>query len=616
MAAAQDSGAGAGSAFAIIFGAILAAVGAAILAIVFRVPSDWVVLGALGLAAIGFMGIGTATGSRLIMDHLVAGRSIPAPLNGLAAMAHWLTGAVFFAFAGLLYDLGHDALALVLGWTGGFVLIAVLIAPYLHKSGALTVPDFLGRRYGGAMPRLLGVFIALVASGGLLVAQLQVAGTVVERAAAPVLPALGYQTGMWLSAAVVLLCAYPGGMRSVSWMQIAQGALILGGLIAPAVWMATGLAGMPVPQLALGEVLGTVGTAEAALGLTPGHAAAFAASGPGDPIADRWDFLAIALAVMIGTAASPALLPRFVTTPRVSGARASAGWALLLAAVLLTTLPAYAIFARYEILTAFADGGGALAAEALPAWLIGWPGDMLAICGAAAPDAAAVTTACGGAPVTLVDLDFAPEFLVIALPEMAGMGPVATLLLVVAGFAAALSSAGGLAMALAATLSHDLGHRMLDTEMAPAHRVTLARILLVLVLLGAGYLAAQRGAGAVEVIGFALSLAGGGLFAAIVLGIWDRRTTGPGAAAGMVTGFGIALVYQLGATLGPDTVAASGDELSWLGLPAGAAGLMGAAAALVVTWLVSRLTPAPGPAAEDFIDEMRVARDHAIAPID
>lgn len=616
MAAVQDREAGAGSAFAIIFGVILAAVAAAILALVFRAPAGWVVLAALGLSAVGYIAIAAATGSRLVTDHLVAGRSVPPFLNGLAAMAHWLTGVLFFGLAGLLFNLGHDGLALVIGWTGGFVLIAVLIAPYLQKSGALTVPDFLGRRYGGAMPRLLGVFVLIVVGGGLLVAQMQVAGTVIERAAAPVLPVIGYSAGVWLTAGIVLLCVFPGGMLSVSWTQIAQGALILGGILAPAVWMAADLTGMPVPQIALGEVLGGTGNAEAALGIAPGHAAPFTEAAPGDPITSRGDFLALAVTVMLGTAASPALLPRFLTTSRVSGARASAGWALLFVVLVLTTVPAYAVFARFEILSAFA-AGGTLSPEALPAWLLGWPGDMLTICGAPAADAAMVAAACGpGAAVGYGDLAFAPEFLVLALPEMAGMGPVATLLLVVAGFAAALSSAGGYALALSASVSHDVGHRLLDTEMTPAHRVILLRIVLVLAILGAAFLALGRGLAVTEVIGAALSLAGGGLFAAILLGIWDRRATGPGAAAGIVAGFGASLLYFIGAGVGADGVPASGDEVALLGLPATAAGLPGAVLALLVTWGVSRLTPAPGPEIEDYIDEMRVARDHAIAPID
>ena len=527
-------------------------------------------------------------------------------------MAQWMTGAVFFATAGVLYNLGQEGLALIAGWTGGFVLIAVLFAPYLHKSGAVTVPDFLGRRFAGVMPRALGVLVLLVVSGGLLIAQFQIAGTVLSRAAGTALPALGHEEGVWLAAAVVLFSAFPGGMRSVSWVQIAQGALILAGILVPAALVSLALTGTPVPQLTLGEVHGLAGNAEAALGLPGTGGAGAGVLGAGGGVAGT---VALALSVMLGTAALPALLQRMLAARRVSGARSSAVWAMLFAVLILITLPAYAVFARFELLDVFAQAGGGMAAEALPRWLLGWSEGVLTICGVAPADAAAVAAACGGG-VSYADIAFSPEFLVLALPEMAGLGPFATVLLVVAGFGAALSTAGGLAVTLGASLSHDLGHRLLDTAMAPSHRVALARLMLVLVVLGAAFLAAGRGGGVAQVAGASLSLAAGGLFAALLLGIWDRRTTGPAAAAGIVTGFGVSLIWLAAATVGGDMAPGSGDEISPFGLGAGAAGLLGAVAGLLVTWLVSRLTPPPDAATEDFIDEMRVARDHAIASID
>jgi cation/acetate symporter len=407
-------------------------------------------------------------------------------------------------------------------------------------------------------------------------------------------------------------------MRSVSWTQIAQGALILAGFLVPAAWLTWQTAGMPVPQLALGEFLGMASNAEAALGVETGHAAPFTLSGPADPVGSEWDFLALAATVMLGTAAMPVLLQRSLTTPTVSGARSSAGWALLFIVLLLITVPTYALFARAELFTLFAEAGGTLAYEALPAWLLGWPEGVLTICGQSAVDAAAVQGACGAeraAGVTLADIGFAPEFLVLAAPEMAGLSSLATVLILLGGLAAVLSSVSGQLLAISSSVAHDVGFRIVDREMSAGARVALGRIMALAVAALAGFAALDRGTGIAEVVGWTLSLAAGGLFAPIVLGIWDRRTTGPGAAAGIVAGYGLALLYIAAASVGPDGVVQSGDEVTWLGLPAGAAGLIGAAGSLVVTWLVSRVTPAPGPDTEDFIEEMRVPRDHAIAPI-
>jgi len=616
MATQRDMGAG--PAFGIIFGLVLALIGVAILALEFGAPVGWVGLGALAVSALGYGVIAVLARSRLIMDHLVAGRAISPSVNGLATMAQWLSGALFLGLAGVLYHAGHDGFALVLGWSAGFVLLAVLIAPYLHKSGALTVPDFLGRRYGGAMPRLLGALVLLVVSAGLLSAGLQLSATLISRAAAAELPVLDHALAVWVTVGVALLLTLPGGMQSVSWTQLAQGLVALLAILGPAIWIAAGTTGLASPQIALGEVLGGVANAEAALGLAPGHAAALTAAGPGDVVTDERDFLALAVSLMLGTAAMPVLLQRFLTAPTVRGARASAGWALFFVVLVLITVPFYAVFARFGILNAFAGAGGTLAHDALPAWMLGWGGDLLRICGAAAGDAAAVAAACGperAAAIGYGDIAFAPEFVLLAAPEIAGLPPIAGVMLLVGGFAAALSSIAGLALAMGNTLSHDIGYRLGGGDIAAGARVTLGKVMLAVVLFGAGALALDPGRDAVEAVGWTLGLAGSGLFAALFLGIWDRRTTGPGAAAGIVAGFGIAALYILAAVYGADGVRGSGDEIVWFGIAPVAVGVIGVPVALIVTWIVSRLTPAPDPETEDFIEEMRVARDHAIAPI-
>lgn len=609
---------GAGAAVAAVLAGIAGVLALAVLGDLADLPAEPVLAGLLALTLLGVLVLALATRSRLVMDHMVAGRGIaPAP-NGLATAAQWLTGAIFFGLAGTLFELGQDGLALVLGWSAGFLLIAVLVAPYLHKSGALTVPDFLGRRYGGLMPRLLGVGVVVATSLGLLVAQIQVGATVIERAAAPVAPAFGYAAGVWTVAGLAFVTVIAGGLRSVSWVQAALGVLALVGLLVPAALVAEALGGSALPQLALGETLARIDAAETALGIAPGAATAFTDRGPADPVTGAGGFLALALTAALGTAAAPVLLQRSLATPTVQGARSAAGWALLLVVGVLVTVPAFALLARAELLGAFAAAGGRLPYDAIPPWLLGWPAEMLTICGIGPEDAVVVQGACGAdraGGIAHTDVAYAPEFLLLALFEIAGLGPLAGHLLILGGFAAALASAAGLLHVLAAALSHDIGHRMLEREMTPAGRVALMRVVALLTIAAAGSAALDRSLPLTAVIGGALSLAAGGLFAAILLGIWDRRTTGPGAAAGIVAGFGLTVVYLAGASLGADAVPGTGDEIRWFGLDPAAAGIFGSAVGLAVTWGVSRLTPAPGPETEDFIDEMRVPRGHAIAPI-
>jgi cation/acetate symporter len=446
---------------------------------------------------------------------------------------------------------------------------------------------------------------------------MQAVGLIAQWVIAPELPWFGYAGGVWLAAALVVICAIPGGMLSVTWTQIAQGVLILIGFVVPAVWISTVGTGMPLPSLALSEPMGVIANLDAALGTAETHGAVLRgwAVGETGPVS----ILALLACVMIGTASLPQLLVRGMTTPTVRGARLSMGWSLVFVTAVVLTIPAYALFAKAGLLGLFASDG-VLAYDAIPGWMLHWSGvggDLLTICGAPVGDAVTAQGLCGperAGGITYGDLVFRSEFLVLALPELAAM-PVAILVLLVAGgFAAALSSATGLAQTLANSLGHDVVRGMMAPEMGPRQRVTTIKALVVAIVLIAGNIALVPPSDLAVMLAWALSLAGAGLFAALALGIWDRRTTGAGAAAGMVIGFGLTLLYIVVATFGPDLVRDTGDEASWFGIGSEAAGAFGIPAALVTTWLVSRLTPAPDDEIEDFIEDMRIPRDHAIAP--
>jgi len=614
MAGKKDWSEGLGAVVALFVTAFLLV--AATLAILEQLglPGDYVLWAMAGAPLIGYMALGSAARSGLINDFNTAGRAVPAVHNGMALAAQWITGVGFFALAGFLMELGHDGFVYVVGWSGGFVLIAALIAPYLHKSGAQTVPDFFGLRFGGAMPRLIGVLILAVASIGLLVAELQILGKAAEWTLGPSLPWLDYEIGLAIGLICLLLALQPGGMRSLSLVQIAQYAVVILGFLVPAIWLASAMRGMPVPHLALGDLLQSATALEREIGVAPGVQAVLGDAGPGDPVRDGVDFAAIVLCLMLGTAAMPHLLMRVLTTPTVREARRSVAWSMLFILLLVLTVPFYALIAEVALLRPFAGGG--LAAEALPTWMQTLGArqgtEVIALCGVAPGDPAAVTAACGAEGIGLGAVRVSRVWAMLAAPELALMPWVVIGLMVAAGFAAALSSAGGLALSVSNAIAHDLHHRLTAPDATGPQRVTVAKGTAIAVLLLGGYLALTPPAEFGLLIGWSFSLFAGGLFPALVLGVWDRRTTGPGAAAGMVAGFGVALLYLVGATMGPDLAAGTGDELTLVGIPAVAAGVLGAPVGLVVIWLVSRLTPLPDAATEDFVESMRIPRAGAV----
>lgn len=557
-----------------------------------------------------YAGLGLAGASGLLGDMFVAGRAVPAGWNGLAAGAQWATGTVFLGYVGFLFLEGHDAFALALGWSAGFVLLGVLVAPYINKSGALTLPDLFARRYGGGVARVLAALVVVGGSVLLLAAALAATSLVLVRVLAPHLPWLSYQIGVAVALLTVFLVLVPGGMRSLSLAQAAQGAVLLIGFLLPAVAVAYLVTGTPVPQLA------AVDFAEALRGLeqggaVPSHFEAFAPTASGDPVDSGWDFTALALSVAIATAALPPLVSRFATTASVRDARRSAVWALFFVVILVITAPAFAVLARFAILDGFAAGGGAIPFDAMPAWLVEWgraPGFTVTVCGAPPVDAATVAAACGegaGGGFGFADLAIAPDTLLLMLPDVVGLPPVVGALLVAGALAAILSSAGGFGLTAAASLANDLfAGSTRDSE--PGQRVWAFRFFVLLVAAAAGWLASVPWIMPAGLVGWALGVTGAALLPPLVLAVWDERSTAAGASAAIVTGAGLALLHILLAEFGPDFARLSGDEVRWLGLGAGAAAVIATPVALVVGLLVSRLTPAPDPARLDFIEEMRL----------
>jgi cation/acetate symporter len=543
--------------------------------------------------------------------------------------------------AGTLYLLGYDGLAFVLGWTGGYVLVAVLVAPYLRKFGAYTVPDFLSARYGGNLARFMGIIVLFACSFTYVVAQIYATGIIASR-----FIGIPFEVGVFVGLLGILLCSMLGGMRAVTWTQVAQYIVLIVAYLIPVVWLSTKAFGIPIPQLTYGQALQEIARLEQhmvdtglALESIKRHVVPFTTYSP-------LNFFALVACLMIGTASLPHILMRYFTTPSVRDARKSVAWSLFFIFLLYFTAPAYAAFAKLEV---YQNVIGA-SLDALPSWVYTYGQlGLMSVCGQAAVDPAAVTAACGaiadqGGLLRAQDLSINADVIVIATPEIAGLPYVIAGLVAAGGLAAALSTADGLLLAIANALSHDVYYKMVDPDAPARRRLVVARVLLVVVALAAAATASTRPAGILAMVAWAFSLAAGGLFPALVLGVWSKRMNGAGAVAGIAVGFLLTLFYlvvsryypamgvsSLGMTslLNPvtgapvvDVAAAMADagtadaalasKVGWFNVNNISSALFGLPAGFLVMWLVSMVTPAPSKEMQEFIDEVRKPRGKTI----
>ena len=539
------------------------------------------------LVAYGLIGVASRT--LQVVEFYVAGRRIPAVFSAMAAAANWIGSTALLGLAGSLVFMGFDGLALMIGWAGGFVLVAVLIAPYLRKYGAFTVPDFLAARFGGAGVRLCGVVVLIASGAALMVAEFHVGGLVISR-----LLGVDFQTGVLVTLAVVLFCIVWGGIRGATWTQSAQFIVLGTAVIVPVTLIATKLTGNPFAPLALGGLLDQIGGLEIRHGIGPSdapasvgelkrltvpHIGTFAAF-------NAFEFAAIALCLMIGTASMPHVLMRYFTATSVGDARRAAGWTLLFVVGIFAFLPVAAAVVKFTILT---DVIGS-PISALPAWVGEWAGQGLV---------RAVDTN-GDGRLGVAEFFMHPDAVLLALPQIGGLPFVMTALVAVGILAAAISTSSGLVLAISNGFAHDLYYRLVQPSSSTAKRLVIARLALVLVALGAAWLAVNRPMEILPLIAWSLSLAAAGNFAVLVLAIWWKRCTRWGAIGGMVCGFGVTLSTLVGVRF-----------LGWapvLGLGELAAGLIGVAASFVVAIGVSLLTSAPTRDALSFVDDIRIPR--------
>ena len=573
-------------------------------------PPKFILWSYMALTVLVYAVIGIMSRTSQVSEYYVAGRSVPAVYNGMATGADWISGASFVGMAGSLYVLGYDGLAFVIGWTGGYVLVAVLLAPYLRKFGAYTVPDFLGTRYGGNLPRLLGIIVLFAASFTYVTAQIYASGIIASR-----FLGIDFQIAVFAGLAGILVCSMLGGMRAVTWTQVAQYIILITAYLLPAIWMSTVKTGVPIPQIMYGSILGDIATMEQALGVAVKDYHSLPFDGNGLWSIEARDFFFLIFCLMVGTASLPHILMRFFTTPTVREARKSVGWSLFFIFLLYFTAPAYAAFAKFNVMDMFVQAGGVLAYDQIPDWMYRWGNiggnTLISICGAPVTDQAAVMAACGAekaAGFGFSDLMLGKDMIVLSTPEIAGMPWFVIGLVGAGGFAAALSTADGLLLAIANALSHDIYYKMIDPKADTRRRLLVAKVLLLAVAVGAALLAQTKPSDILSMVAWAFSLAAAGLFAPLVLGVWDARTTHQGAVAGITLGFGVTLFYLVGNVYGFDLAKGTGDEINWFDVKSISAGIFGIPTSFIVTYVVSRMTPAPSREMQDFVLRLRVPK--------
>ncbi|MFH2079748.1 MAG: sodium:solute symporter family protein [Pseudomonadota bacterium] len=518
-------------------------------------------------------------------EYYVAGRRVPALYNGMATGADWMSAASFIGMAGTLYAQGYDGLAFVMGWTGGYVLVALFLAPYLRKFGQYTIPDFLGTRYGGNLPRTIGIICAITASFTYVIAPIYGAGIITSR-----FLGIDLATGVWVGLIGVLVCSLLGGMRAVTWTQVAQYIVLIIAYLVPVVWLSIKVTGNPVPQLAYGEVLQQITVLEQQLGVTAGHATPFVKN-------DIVNFMALTFCLMVGTAALPHILMRFFTTPSVKEARKSVGWSLFFIFLLYFTAPAYAAFAKLEV---YSNVIGQSIAT-LPAWVASWTQvGLVSVCDAT--NAAATVKGCvangnGDGILQLAELMLNADAIVLATPEIAGLPYVVAGLVAAGGLAAALSTADGLLLTISNALSHDVYYKMVNPNATAKKRLTVARILLLGVAAIAAYAASHAPATILSIVAWAFSIAAASFFPALVLGIFWKRANKAGAVAGMLVGFGLTLFYLVNVKFLGMT--------PWFGIKDVSAGIFGIPLGFITIVVVSLMTAEPSQETKDMVEDLR-----------
>ncbi|HJO05361.1 MAG TPA: sodium:solute symporter family protein [Acidobacteriota bacterium] len=556
----------------------------------------------VGLTFALYIGIAIWSRARTTKGFYIAGQGVPAIANGMATGADWMSAASFISMAGLISFMGYTGTVYLMGWTGGYVLLALLLAPYLRKFGKFTVPEFVGERYDSQVARVIAVFCAIFISFTYVAGQMRGVGIAFSR-----FLEVPIEQGVVIGMALVFTYATLGGMRGITYTQVAQYVVLIIAYLIPAIAISWKMTGNPIPQLGFGGalvdgsnagryLLEALDAIHRDLGL-PEYTAAWV-GGKKTMI----DVTAITLALMVGTAGLPHVLIRFYTVRSARAARWSAMWALVFIAVLYTTAPAVAAFARFNMI----DSLSGTRYDEAPTWFGNWETTGLIAFEDKNGDGRIQYSGDLEANELTVDRDI----MVLANPEIARLPNWVVALVVAGALAAALSTAAGLLLVISSSVSHDLVKSIFKPDLSEAGELRLARIAAGGAVVVAGFFGIYPLGFVAQVVAFAFGLAAASFFPILVLGIFNKRVNKQGAISGMLCGVlftaGYIIYFR---SINPG---AGADEW-WLGISPEGIGAVGMLLNFVITLAVSRFTPPPPIRVQEMVAEIRLPREHDVA---
>ena len=564
----------------------------------------------VGITFALYIGIAIWSRAGSTKEFYVAGGGVSPLANGMATAADWMSAASFISMAGIISFAGYDGAVYLMGWTGGYVLLALLLAPYLRKFGKFTVPDFIGERYYSKTARTVAVICALVVSFTYVAGQMRGVGVVFSR-----FLEVDINTGVIIGMVIVLFYAVLGGMKGITYTQVAQYCVLIFAFMVPAIFISIQMTGNPIPQLGMGGTVsgGDVYLLDKLNGLQTELGFAEYTDGSKKII----DVFAITLALMVGTAGLPHVIVRFFTVKKVRDARKSAGWALLLIAILYTTAPAVAVFAKANLIETVSGKNYA----DMPAWFTNWEktglltyedkngdGKIQYYNDKSKDEAFLANAEAQGLKGSELKID--NDIMVLANPEIAKL-PNWVIALVAAGaLAAALSTAAGLLLVISSSVSHDLIKKMINPNISEKGELWAARGAAAVAVVIAGYFGINPPGFVAAVVALAFGLAAASFFPAIILGIFSKRMNKEGAVSGMIVGLLLMLFYMLKFKFGlfdGGKEAVDGLKASWwFGISPEGFGTIAMIVNFIVALTVSKFTPAPPADVQDIVENIRI----------
>ncbi len=555
----------------------------------------------VGLTFSLYIGIAIWARAATTGEFYVAGKGVHPVLNGMATGADWMSAASFISMAGLIAFNGYGASVFLMGWTGGYVLLAMLLAPYLRKYGKFTVPEFIGDRFYSKTARIVAVLCLIIASITYVIGQMKGIGVAFSR-----FLELPFDTGLYVGMAIVFFYAVLGGMKGITYTQIAQYCVLIFAYTVPAVFISLNLTGQAFPQIGLGSQMadGTYLLDKLDLVVQDLGFDKYTTAG----MDNKLNMFVYTLTLMIGTAGLPHVIIRFFTVPSVKDARFSAGWALVFIALLYTVAPAVGAMARLNLTTTFQgeDGQGMVYAER-PQWVKNWEKTGLLEFEDKNGDGR-ITYVADKAINEVVKID--KDIMVLANPEIAKLPNWVIALVAAGGLAAALSTAAGLLLAIASSISHDLLKGVFTPNISEKTELLASRIAMGGAVMVAGYLGLHPPDFAAGTVAIAFGLAASSLFPALMMGIFSKRINRSGAIWGMLTGLGVTMLYVFqhkGIMFVPGTSFLGGMQPNWFfGITPNAFGAIGALVNFAVAFAVSRVTAAPPEHIQHMVEHIRV----------